>query len=202
MTLADPRSGGAVADGVRDDGRVEDKRRGPKTVADMLRSLGLVVAVVAVLFLITVRPQGQTVHVVDYRATLAGAKLGGTPFPLVAPHGLPSSWRATSAYFDPPGTAGSAGGTVWHVGFVTAKDSYAGFEQTDSSAQAALSAVLPSATREAPDVSAGGVLWQAWSDGKGRRALLRTVGTVTTVVDGSAQWPELEQLAGSLHTGP
>jgi hypothetical protein len=181
---------------------VADKsRRGLETVADMVRSLGLVVGVVVLLLLITLRPQGQAVHVVDYRAMLAGAKIGGTPFPLVAPQGLPSSWQATSAYYDPPGTVGLTGATVWHVGFVTPTNRYGAFEQTDRSAPDELSDVLPSATREGTDASVDGVRWERWTDGKGGRALVRTAGTVTTVVDGSADWPELEQLAGSLRAG-
>jgi len=176
-------------------------RRGLQSVADMARSLGLVVGVVVLLLLITLRPQGQAVHVVDYRATLAGAKIGGTPFPLLAPQGLPSSWRATSAYYDPPGTARLVAATVWHVGFLTANGRYAAFEQTNASAQDELPDVLPAASRQATDAVVGGVRWQRWTDATGDRALVRTTGTVTTVVDGSADWPELEQLAGSLRAG-
>ncbi len=180
------------------------RARGPKTVGDMVRSLGLVLGAVVVLLLITFRPHGQAVHVVDYRATLAQARTGSA-FPLLAPVGLPSGWQATSAYFDGPqggATAGVPGVTGWHVGFITPDDRYAGFEQTNGIAIGTLHDVLGDPTRTGGTVDAGGVTWERWTDGAGdRRALVRTDGGVTVVVDGSADWPVLEALAGSLRPG-
>ena len=52
--------------------------------------------------------------------------------------------------------------------------------------------------RAAGSSSVAGTVWQRWAaaDGKRERAS-RTQGKVTVVVDGTAGWPELEQLAGS-----
>lgn len=177
--------------------------RGPRTVGDMVRSLGLVLGAVAVLLLITFRPQGQQLHVVDYRAQLAQARIGAA-FPLVAPAGLPAGWRATSAYFDSPagGTAGVPGVTSWHVGFVTPENQYAGFEQTNGLVVGALQDVLDGPTDTGVTSDVRGVSWQRWTDAAGeRRALVRTDTGVTVVVDGSADWAVLERLAGSLRTG-
>jgi hypothetical protein len=166
-------------------------------MGDLVRSLALLLVIVVVVVLITFRPKGQEIHVVDYRATLASLRVGGEPFPLVAPEGLDNRWRATSAYYDPPAVPGARGGT-WHVGFVTPDDQYAGFEQTDGAVGDVLQQVLTSPHPDATSVLVGGRPWQQWEDGTGHRALVRTDGGTTVVVDGSAAWPELERLAAAL----
>ena len=109
----DPLRGGAegrpASDGAgRDQPPVSRRRRGFETLGDMARSLGVVLAVVALVVLITIRTKGQDIRVVDYGPTLAQAKIGA-PFVLVAPEGLGASWQATSVYFDPPERTGVAG---------------------------------------------------------------------------------------------
>jgi hypothetical protein len=174
------------------------RRRGTQTLGDLVRSLALLLVVVVVIALVTFRPKGQEIQVVDYRATLAGARVGA-PFPLLAPDGLGGSWRATSAYFDPPVVPGSRGAT-WHIGFVTPDNQYAGFEQTDGSAADVLRQVLASPQPEGTTTVVAGQPWARWDDGSGHRALVRTTGGTAVVVDGSAGWPELEQLAAALRT--
>ena len=49
-------------------------RRGFETVGDMVRSLGVVLAVVLVTVLITIRTHGQEVRVVNYTPTLTEAR--------------------------------------------------------------------------------------------------------------------------------
>jgi hypothetical protein len=191
---------GAVTDATPQQQEAQPGRaRGPHTVADMIRSLGLVLLLVVVVVLITFRPQGQSVTVVDYRATLAAAR-SGAPFPLVGPMELPVTWKATSAYYDPP--LSNMGVAAWHVGFVTAAGRYAGFEQTDGIASGVLRDVLGDPVDLGRAWTVSDESWERWASSAGdRHALVRSVGGVTTVVDGSADWPELEQLAGSLRTG-
>ncbi len=172
------------------------RRRGFETVGDMVRSLGLVLIAVVVLVLITLRPNGKEIRTVDYRPTLAQARVGA-PYALVAPDGLQGQWRATSAYFDPPARSGVPGVTAWHVGFVTPAGAYAAFEQANGSPGDLLRSVLDQPQQEA--ATSGSGAWQRWTDSSGgRRALVRTTGAVTVVVDGSASWAELEQLATAL----
>jgi hypothetical protein len=190
---------GAVTDTTPQHEAQPRRARGPHTVADMIRSLGLVLLLVVAVVLITFRPQGQAVTVVDYRATLTAAR-SGAPFPLVAPVGLPQTWKATSAYYDPP--VSNLGVTAWHVGFITAAGQYAGFEQTDGVGAGVLRDVLGDPVDLSRTSTVAGQPWAQWTSAAGdRHALVRTVGGVTTVVDGSADWAELEQLAGSLRTG-
>jgi hypothetical protein len=168
----------------------------------MVRSLGLVLAVVAVLLAITFRPHGEEVRTVDWTGLLTQARTGA-PYALVAPTGLPSAWRATSTYYDPPARTGVNGVTDWHVGFVTAADAYAGVEQTDGTATRMLTSVLNTPTDTGQKSQVGTATWQRWTNSGGdRRALVRTQDGVTVVVDGDAAWTELEQLAGSLLAQP
>ena len=185
--------GGAVGD----DERVA-RRRGPQTVGDMVRSLGLVVGAVAVVLLLTLRPHGQEVRVVDYRAALAAAR-PSAPFALVAPVGLADGWRATSAYYDPAG-AGRTGVSTWHVGFVTPQEQYAGFEQTNRGAADVLRQVLQQPGDEGRTATVAGRTWERWSDDRSshRALVVGTGSSVMLVVDGSAGWPELERLAAAL----
>jgi Protein of unknown function (DUF4245) len=174
------------------------RRRGFETLGDMARSMGVVLAVVALVVLITVRTRGQEIRLVDVPGTYAQAQIGSTPFPLVTPVGLTDRWRATSVYYDPPETTGVPGVTLWHVGYVTPADQYAGMEQTNGVAADALSAAITDPAADGTSTVAGAT-WQRWSgNGGDRRALVRTTGTVTVVVDGTAAWGELEQLAGAL----
>jgi len=164
----------------------------------MVRSLGLVLAAVGVLLVVTLRPTGTEVRTVDWAGTLQQAR-AGAPYALVAPTGLPATWRATSVYFDPPARTGVTGVTDWHVGFVTAGSAYAGVDQTDGPADRVLKVTLTTPTDTGTSSTVAGNPWQRWTDDSGgRRALVRTQGGVTVVVDGDAGWAELEQLAASL----
>lgn len=176
--------------------------RGFETLGDMARSMGVVLAVVLLIVLITIRVGGQSIRVVDYRATLVQAKIGA-PFVLQAPEGLASGWKATSVSFDPPARTGVPGVTVWHVGWVTPDSQYAGLEQTNGLATDAVESALSSTPSTAGSSVVGGVTWQRWVDQSGkRRALSSTQGQVTVVVDGTAGWAELELLAGALRAQP
>ncbi len=175
------------------------RRRGFETLGDMARSMGVVLVVVAVVVLITIRTKGQAITLVDVQGTYAQATIGSTPFPLVTPTGLDDRWRATSVYYDPPERTGVPGVTLWHIGYVTPADQYAGVEQTNGPATDALAAELTT-PKVAGTSTVAGVSWQRWSgDGGTRRALARTDGRATVVVDGTAGWTELETLAWSLH---
>ena len=88
--------------------------------------------------------------------------------------------------------------TLWHIGFVTPAEQYAGMEQTNGEVHDAVAAAIDS-PEQSGSSSVTGTTWQRWTqpDGK-RRAITHTVGTVSVVVDGTAAWAELEQLAAAL----
>jgi hypothetical protein len=188
---------------MREHGRVAKRMRGFESLGDMVRSLGVVLAVVLVLVLITIRTRGQEVRPVDYQSTLQQVR-HAAPFAVEAPPTAPPGWVATSVTYDPPVVAGSGGVAHWHLGFYTAGKQYAGIEQSDGSGLGLLQDQLGDPARQGGSTVAG-QQWERWSNGAGtRRALLREQGTgaanSVVVLAGTADWQELEQLAAALRT--
>jgi hypothetical protein len=172
------------------------RRRGRETVGDMVRSLALVLVVVAVLVLLTLRDEPKArITPIDYTATL-GEIRAQAAYDVLAPAGLGSGWRATSARATSEGKA-----TSWHLGLVTPAGRYAAVEQSDGSRRTFVDTVAQGSHR-AGTVRIGGVAWTRLEGGQPeQRALLRTSGGATTLVAGSGSWPELERLARSLRPG-
>lgn len=175
-------------------------KRGFESLGDMVRSLGLVLVVVAVLVLITLRTKGEDVRVVDYSSTLSQARVAA-PFALLDASGLPSGWRATSGYYDPPAETGVPGVVRWHIGWITPDGEYAAVEQSNGDGGALLRDQLDEPV-EAGTVTVGGSTWTRYEGSNGRRALTTTRDGATVVVHGTAGWAELDQLAGALRAAP
>ena len=174
-------------------------RRGRGTVLDMVRSMAVVLLLVGAVALITFRPSGgDAVRVVDYADDLGSARLAA-PYAVLAPAGL-DGYRATSVRF-----SATTEGTVWHLGFVTPLDEYAGLDQTDGPEAAFVDDLTEGAEPVGTDGSLelGGRTWERWDDGgdtEGERirGLVSDVDGATVVVSGTADWPELEALASAL----
>jgi hypothetical protein len=168
-----------------------------QTVGDMVRSMAVVLAVVAVIVLLAWRPDPDPITVVDPAPVVARAA-ALADFPVSAATGLPSDWRATSARWEE--TTESDGHPVLHVGYVTPSDAYA--QVTQSTARSA--AYLQEQTkkgRPAGTQEVAGVTWERF-DADDRRSLVLAEGAVLTVVSGSADWTELGLLAAALDPVP
>src|SRR3954465_14944789 len=117
----------------------------------MVRSLGLMAVIVAVLLFIGARylimpgsaarrPAAEYTSVVHDFPRAAGA-------PVLAPSSLPSAWRADAARRPPPPPGGGArhtraGVTALHSGWVVPGSRYAGLDEATGSPVALISAVL------------------------------------------------------------
>jgi Protein of unknown function (DUF4245) len=115
------------------------------------------------------------------------------PYPILAPVGLSDRWRATSARYEPHETA-----TTWHLGFVTPQDAYAGVEQSDGVPRTFVEEMTNDG---APDgtTEIEGLTWERrLRESKAQRSLVLTQDNVTTVVTGTANWDELQDLAAAL----
>lgn len=121
------------------------------------------------------------------------------PFPVLEPTDLPSTWVATSAWFEPSGTDPSVDGGVLHVGYVTPAGSYAEVRQTDGPEGEATDAWVGDQVDEVAEVVIGGHTWSVVESAQtGKEALVLTDNGTTVVVTGKADRDELETLATSL----
>ena len=172
------------------------------TVRDMVLSLAVIAVPIAVVLVLKPSTAGNPVHVIDaasFQSEL-GAARQAEPFTVLAPTGLPASWRLTSAYYQPSGATAAD----WHLGYLAPSGGYASLEQTaeplvsflndqHSDASPNTAVQIPGAT---PDV------WQRYTGTTptGLRTILyHTDAKGTVIVAGSATLTELEQLAADLH---
>ncbi len=164
-----------------------------KTVADMIRSMAVVLVLVFAIVLLAWRPTEEAVTVIDPGPAIALAE-AAADFPLLLPAGLADQWRPTSARWEPTPT--SAGIPVLHVGYVTPTDEYGQVSQGRVTSEQYLdeqtSGGAPTGTREV-----AGRTWQEWQ-APDRRSLVLIDGDVTWIVSGTGEWPEIESLARSL----
>ena len=180
------------------------RRRGVASALDIVRSMGVVLLLVAVVALITLRPSGgDEIRVIEYADDLASARVAA-PYAVLAPTGL-EGYRATSVRFTP-----TESGTVWHVGFVSPLEEYVGLDQTDGPAAAFVDDLTESAAPVGGSdgsVELGGRTWERYdeggdTDGERVRGLVTEEAGATTLVSGTADWSELEAMAAALATTP
>lgn len=191
-----PTSPAGAAEAEPDPRPVPRRPRGFETVGDMVRSLALVLVVVAVIFLLTVRNEPDNVGTrIDFGPQLAAARDAAT-YDVLAPVGLPRSWKATSARGSSEGAA-----VTWHLGLLTPAGDYAAVEQSDGPRRTFVDGIT-GGSRPAGAVSIDGDTWQRLEGGEPEpRALLRTADGATTLVAGSAPWSQLRRLAAALQPG-
>ena len=170
-----------------------------KSLADMARSLGLMAVIVAALLFIGARylimpGSADRMPAADYSSELQSfPRLAGVA--VLAPRGLPSSWRANAARLSSPG----AGATQLHIGWALPGSRYAGLDEATGTPDSLLMSVLGARGRTVTGTTTiDGVSWQQRVSALGEQALTRQVGRLTVVVTGNASNDQLRQLAASL----
>lgn len=166
-------------------------------VGDLLRSLLVVVAVVVALLLLIPRPGGQGLSEAAYGSALQSARMVA-PYALVVPGSVPAGWRLMQADALP----GPASTVIWRFGLRAPDGSYVTVEQSPDGRGNLATAARAAGTRLAP-VQAGGSAWQRYETSAAQRGLLGSLDGTTVVLTGTANWAQLEQLAGLLRSaGP
>ena len=94
----------------------------------MVLSLAVVGIVVVFLVAVTYRARPDPIHVIDPTSSVEAAQ-ALAPFTVVVPVGLPTTWRPTSARYDPADTSPVPNAALWHVGYVTPAGAYASLDQ-------------------------------------------------------------------------
>lgn len=171
------------------------------SMADMGRSLGLMIVIAAAVLLLTparglVFPdKADKMQPVDYSSELTGFReLTGTS--AFAPIGLPTDWRANAASLTHDA---SRNGVSMHIGFVTPDGKYAGLDE--STMPAAVPMVLGQRGSSVTGaVTIGGVTWERRVSDRGEQAYTRSAGKIQLIVTGNATTAQLQLLCADLAT--
>ena len=170
-----------------------------KSLADMVRSLGLMAVIVAAMLFIGARylimpGSAERMPVPDFSSELqAFPREAGVP--VLAPTGLPTSWRANAARLTHPGP----GLTQLHIGWATPGSRFAGLDEANGDPNALFTSVLGErGLTVTGSTTIAGSTWQERVSDRGERALTRGAGGATVVITGNATDAQLRQLAASL----
>ena len=165
--------------------------------ANMVRSLAPLLLIILVLVGWNALRDGKVdpVHQIDPSSTIHLAASRAS-YPMLAPTGLPSGYRPTSARTD-AGNARAGAPVTLQIGYVTPKAQYVSFVISDDPRADALTSVLSGATPEG-NAQVAGQSWTKARDSRGETALSRQVGDVTVLVTGSADESELQAVAAAV----
>ena len=179
--------------------RLDGERGVKKSLADMVRSLGLMAVITAALLFIGARylimpGSADRPPPVDFSGVVH-AFPGDVGAAALVPTGLPSSWRANAARLTQPGPAV----TQLHIGWATPGSRFAGLDEANGDPTALLTSVLgASGLAVRGTTTIDGVQWQQRVSGRGEQSLTRQLGPVTVVITGNATDAQLRLLAASL----
>jgi hypothetical protein len=179
--------------GTCDDRGVAGSNGKQKTVRDMILSLGLISLMAGVIYLfIPHDDSAPEVKRVDYRVELLTARRAAS-YPVVAPVGLPDTWKATSVRFD--GEQFDA----WHLGFHAPGGDYVQVEQSTEKPNAFIDEASQGGEETDTTEKIGGRTWTHWTGGR-YEALVHEGDGATTVVAGTGSYAQLKQMATALKT--
>ena len=167
-------------------------RRLRHSIGDMVRSLAVVLGIVAIILLVTHRADPDPVKVIDPSPMLAVARMQAD-FPVLMPQGV-AGLRATSARWAPTST--SDGQPVWHVGFLTKDGDYVQVGQTGATSARF---IVDQTVQGRPEgtTTVNGQPWERWRSAS-RTSLVRTADGATTVVSSTLGENDLRDFVASL----
>ena len=171
-------------------------RRLRQTVRDMTISMLVVAGAVVVLVAPWNRTNPDPVKVIDPSSVISGAR-DAEPWPVLAPVGLPSTWRCTSARI----TVAGDGQDVVHLGYLTPTTTYVGLEQS-ATKELGFVAEMTVGGRQTGSAVIDGVTWQTYESPDGKhRSYMRQADGATYVVEGRSSWADLTTFTDSLVAG-
>ena len=171
-------------------------RRLRQTVRDMTISMLVVAGAVVVLVAPWNRTNPDPVKVIDPSSVISGAR-DAEPWPVLAPVGLPSTWRCTSARI----TVAGDGQDVVHLGYLTPTTTYVGLEQS-ATKELGFVAEMTVGGRQTGSAVIDGVTWQTYESPDGKhRSYVRQADGATYVVEGQSSWADLTTFTDSLVAG-
>ncbi len=179
--------------------------RADATFGAYAAALGLLVAILLVMALVVKGRTEEHIPSVEYRPD-AQALAQEAEYTVLVPEGLSEEWVPTSTELDIESGGGDgdeSGGqpapATWTLGFATPEDSHARVSMSDSDPDTFVTRTTADGDPDGESDIAGAT-WQRYLDeSEGQRSLVMSDdGGATVVVTGSAEYAELETLAGSL----
>lgn len=181
------------------DTEVVRPQRARFALADMARSLGLIlVIIVALLFIGPARalifPGKDRMPAVDYTGAVSGFDdVAGSG--AVVPSSLPSDWRANAASVDNISSAPHL-----HIGWAVPGSAFAGLDESTSAATSLLRSVTGRQSLQVRSTTTiAGAAWSVRRSDRGETVLTRNVNGTVVVITGNATDAQLRLLAASLH---
>ena len=169
-----------------------ERKRGRETAGDMLRSLGVVMVLVVLMWFLAQPPDSdeQPLRTVDPSADVAAFTADVPSVPV--PTGLPGQWRSTSSTRVADGL---------RIGYVTPDGEYAEYAASTLPAEEFVPGITGEKAERLEPVQVDGQRWERYREADGSVSLLRSYGSTLVVVGSkraTASSAELEALAGSL----
>jgi hypothetical protein len=170
------------------------------SVANMLRSLLVIGALVAVLVAVVPRVNNVSQPPVDVGgASVEVAKQSG--WPIERPGNLPDGWKATSVRY----VRSTDGLMTWHAGYQSPTGNYVAIEQTRDATSGWVEAQTNRAAKTGT-VEAGDRTWDTYvRGGKVQNSLVHRASAgdeLTTILTGTGTFEELSAFAGTLEKVP
>ncbi|GGW31930.1 hypothetical protein GCM10010503_04570 [Streptomyces lucensis JCM 4490] len=164
-----------------------------KTARDMVLSLALIGIAAAVVYFISIPHDDHAPDLkrVDYRIELLTARRAAD-YPVAAPEGLPSTWKATSVRFQGDKS------NRWHLGFQTPDGQYVQVEQSARKPSEFIEQASQGASATERTETAGDRTWTRYTGGRYDALVLRGPSGSTTVVAGTASFDDLKTMAAAL----
>ncbi|MFE7272407.1 DUF4245 domain-containing protein [Streptomyces sp. NPDC057623] len=162
-----------------------------KSVRNMVLSLGVTVLAAGVIYIFVPHEDGAPdLPRVDYRVELLTARRAAS-YPVVAPQGLPDSWKATSVRFK--GDESDA----WHLGFHLSGGDYVQVEQSTEKPATFLEGATQGSRATEVTEEIGDRTWTRYTGGR-YDALVHQDKGATTVVAGTGSFEQLTRMAKAL----
>ncbi|MFF4619537.1 DUF4245 domain-containing protein [Nonomuraea jabiensis] len=163
-------------------------------------AVALFVCLAAVGLFLLITPQSREQHIPRLEYSITVANFGhSVPYGVWAPRNDPPGWVPNSNKI----AKGENGAQVLFLGYATAKREHAMFTQSNEQPAAGFASRMANSDKAVGTQQVGGVQWeQRYREDKNQRSLVRVLPEVTLVITGTADWPELAELASVLQQRP
>ncbi|WP_344813310.1 DUF4245 domain-containing protein [Microlunatus aurantiacus] len=178
------------------------RNKKPASSGDMVRTLLVILVPLVIITVFFSRYlDDYPVQEVDWQSVLAQAR-EQAPYPVLAPKGLPGSWRPTQVTWVKTGQPHlndqPSARNLWQIGYLDPSDVYISVNQGDARPEDFIS----DTTRDGVVDGRSAVGDQSWvryvSDDERTRSLVWSTPEVTTIVVGDTTYEALEAFAGTL----